>query len=191
MASVPLSEPPANAWEPSSDTGSGGPGVRKYPSPRATLVVGLGNPLRGDDGVGVRVAQALTAKALPPGVEVVDGGTRGLGIVNLIEGRRRVIFVDAADVGRSPGQFVRFTLDEAHLRGDDQSLTVHAAGLRDALLLAQALRMLPDEVIIFGVQPANLEWNSGLSPEVEALLPNLMSAVLAEAAPNNKQTTMS
>jgi hydrogenase maturation protease len=146
----------------------------------ATLVIGLGNLLRGDDGVGVRVVQMLAEQALPPGVEVIDGGTQGLGIVNLIEGRRRVIVVDAADVGQSPGQFVRFTLDEAHLLGDEQRLSIHAAGLRDALLLAQALKMLPDEVIIFGVQPANLEWDSTLSPQVEAILPDLIEAILAE-----------
>ena len=145
----------------------------------ATLVIGLGNSLRGDDGVGVRVAQTLAEQVLPPGVEVIDGGMQGLGIVNLMEGRQRVIVVDAADVGRPPGQFVRFTLDEARLLGDDQHLSVHAAGLRDALLLAQALKMLPDEVIIFGVQPANLDWESTLSPQVEAILPDLIEAVLA------------
>ncbi len=146
----------------------------------ATLVIGLGNPLRGDDGVGVRVAQMLAAQTLPPGVEVVDGGTQGLGIVNLMEKRQRVILVDAADVGQPPGRFVRFTLDEARLLGDGRQLSVHAAGLRDALLLAQTLKMLPDEVVIFGVQPANLAWDNALSPQVEATLPNLIAAILAE-----------
>ena len=149
-------------------------------SPPATIVIGLGNPLRGDDGVGVRVVQKLAAQTLPPGVDVVDGGTQGLGIVNLMEGRQRVILVDAADVGKVPGQFVRFTLDEAQLLGDDRHLSIHAAGLRDALLLAQALEMLPAEVIIFGVQPANLEWDNTLSSKVEAILPELIEAVLAE-----------
>jgi hydrogenase maturation protease len=148
----------------------------------ATLIIGLGNLLRGDDGVGVRVAQALAARALPPGVEVVDGGTQGLGIVNLMEGRRRVIVVDAADVGRPPGQFVRFTLARARLSGDNRHLSLHAAGLGDALLLAQALGTLPGEVVIFGLQPASLEWDSELSPQVEAALPGLIAAVLAEAA---------
>lgn len=148
--------------------------------PPATLVIGLGNPLRGDDGVGVRVAQILAEQTLPPGVEVVDGGTQGLGIVNLMEGWQRVILVDAAEVGKVPGQFVRFSLDEAQLLGDDQHVSVHTAGLRDALLLAQVLKMLPGEVIIFGVQPANLKWDSALSPQVEATLPDLIDAVLAE-----------
>ncbi len=146
----------------------------------ATLIIGLGNPLRGDDGVGVRLAQMLANRALPDGVEVLDGGTQGLGIVNLMEGRQRVILVDAAEIGRAPGEFVRFEWGEVHLLGDDEHLSVHAAGLRDALALAQALKMLPQEVIIFGVQPLHLEWESALSPPVEAALPDLIAAVLAE-----------
>ena len=142
-----------------------------------TLIIGLGNPLRGDDGVGVRAAQALAEQKLPPGVEVLDGGTQGLGIVNLLEGRQRVIFVDAADMGAAPGEFRRFTLDEAQLLGNDRHLSLHNANLRDALLLAQALDMLPAEVIIFGVQPASLEWKTSLSPAVEAALPKLLEAV--------------
>ncbi len=145
-----------------------------------TLVIGLGNPLRGDDGVGVRVIQELATQALPPHVQVLDGGTPGLGLINLMEGRQRVILIDAANVGQSPGQFVRFLLDEVQLLGYNQHMSIHAAGLRDALLLAQALEMLPPEVIIFGVQPSQLDWASGLSPEVEAVLPNLLAAVLSE-----------
>ena len=153
-------------------------------SPPPTLIIGLGNTLRGDDGVGVLVAQILARQTLPNEVEVVDGGTQGLGLVNLMEGRQRLILIDAADVGKTPGEFVGFTLDEAVLRGNDQHLSVHTAGLREALFLAQALKILPDEVIIFGVQPANLDWISTLSPEVEAALPDLISAVLAKLAVN-------
>lgn len=144
-----------------------------------TLIIGLGNPLRGDDGVGVRVVQALAQQTLPDGVEVVDGGTQGLGIIHLMEGRRRVILVDAADLGMTPGQFAHFTLDEAHLLGDDQHLSIHEAGVRDALLLARALDSLPDTVILLGVQPANVEWDSALSPEVEAALPALTEAIVS------------
>lgn len=174
MGQVPPSVPPTGEEVRSS------PQRGEIEEGRATLVIGLGNPLRGDDGVGVRVAQTLAAQALPPHVEVVDGGTQGLGLVNLMEGRRRVILVDAADVGRAPGNFVRFTPDEARLPGAETHLSVHAGGLRDALLLAQALKVLPDEVVIFGVQPAHLEWDSALSPQVEATLPDLIAAVLGE-----------
>jgi hydrogenase maturation protease len=145
-----------------------------------TLVIGLGNPLRGDDGIGVRVVQSLATQAVPDGVEVVDGGTEGLGLVNLMEGWPRVILVDAADMGRTPGEFVRFTLDEADLLGDDQHLSVHAAGPRDALLLAHVLQTLPDEIVIYGVQPANLDWDDELSPEVAAALPQIIRSILDE-----------
>ena len=136
--------------------------------------------------MGVRVAQTLAERALPAGVEVVDGGTQGLGIVSLMEGHQRVIFVDAAEIGQAPGQFVRFTFEDVrsgHVRllGDDQSISVHAASLRDALLLAQALDCLPDEVIIFGVQPASIDWDEGLSPQVEDSLSRLVDEVLAYA----------
>jgi len=148
-----------------------------------TLVIGLGNVLRGDDGVGVRVIQALSAQPLAPDVEVVDGGTQGLGLVGLFEGRERIILVDAADVGKAPGQFVRFHLSEADLPGADEHLSIHAAGLRDALMLAQALKILPDRVIIYGVQPARLDWDSELSSEVRAAVPRLAAALVEETTP--------
>jgi hydrogenase maturation protease len=163
----------------------------EHPLPPATVVIGLGNPLRGDDGVGVRVVEELAAQPLPPDVEVVDGGTQGLGLVGLMEGRRRAIVVDAASVGRSPGQFVRFTLDEARLLGDEQPLSIHAAGLGDALLLGQALGTLPDEVIIFGVQPSCVQWDRSLSPEVDAALPALIAAVLAEVSASHQLSAVS
>ncbi len=159
------------------------------PNPVSTLIIGLGNPLRGDDGIGVRVIEELKTQTLPSNAQVVDGGTQGLGLVNLMEGWTRVILVDAADVGQAPGQFKRFLLDEAQLLGNSRHLSIHAAGLRDALLLAQALEILPPEVIIFGIQPRQLDWDSNLSPEIEAILPNLVDAVLNEVSETKKDVT--
>ena len=164
------------------DRHPGAPGVLT-PAPVShspVLVVGVGNPLRGDDGVGVAVVQNLARLALPEDVQIVDGGTLGLGLVNLIEGVRRVLLVDAADLGREPGEHMCWRLAEARLPGEDGHLSVHSAGVRDALLLAQALDCLPEDVVIVGVQPANLEWNTGLSPRVQAALPQITQAILAE-----------
>jgi hydrogenase maturation protease len=145
-----------------------------------TLIVGLGNPLRGDDGVGARVVQVLATEELPDGVEVVDGGTQGLGLVSLMEGWPRVIVVDAANVGKAHGEFTRFTLNETRLLGSDDQVSVHAAGLRDALLLAQVLGVLPQEVVIYGIQPANLDWDTELSPPVKATVPEIVRRILDE-----------
>ncbi len=161
------------------DSGGKPSAASHAPSPE-TLIIGLGNPLRGDDGIGVRVVQMLADEALPESVEVVEGGTLGLGLVSLMEGRRRVILVDAANVGQRPGGFLRFTPQEVRLLGSDQHLSIHNAGLRDALQLAETLELLPDEIVIYGMQPENLDWDDDLSPEVEAAMPALVRSILSE-----------
>ncbi|MCX6027748.1 MAG: hydrogenase maturation protease [Chloroflexi bacterium] len=142
------------------------------------LVLGLGNPLRGDDGIGPQVVEALLRRGLPDGVEALDAGSAGLGLLNLLDGPQRVIVIDAADVGLAPGQFVRFTPDDAHLLAAGDTTSFHQAGLTEALALARALdRPLP-EIVIFGVQPASMEWGEGLSPAVEGAVTRVVEAVL-------------
>jgi len=146
----------------------------------ATLVLGLGNPLRGDDGVGARVVEALTRRGLPQGVTAIDGGTGGLDLLRVLERWKRVVIVDAADVGREPGQFVRFTPDQVRLTGASNTFTLHNAGLSEVLALAAALgRDLP-EIVVFGVQPAQIGWGEGLSPALETTLSGLTDAILEE-----------
>ncbi len=145
-----------------------------------TLIIGLGNPLRGDDGVGPRVVAELQRRGLPEGVAAVDGGGGGLDILRLLEGWERAIIVDAADIGRRPGEFVRFTPEEARLLPADLSLSVHTAGLADALALARALGQPLPSIVIYGVQPERMDWGEGLSPAVEETLPALLQAILSE-----------
>ena len=153
----------------------------------ATLVVGLGNPLRGDDGVGPRVVEALDRRGVPPGVTLLDAGTGGLGLLNALEGWDRVVVVDAAEVGGKPGDFVRFTPDEARLTGTPEHFTLHHAGLAEVLAIARALdRPLPP-MVIFGVQPEVIDWRDGLSPSVEATLPELVEAILCEVGEDDAQ----
>ncbi len=144
-------------------------------------VIGIGNPLRGDDGVGPRVVEELQRRTLPENVSLLDGGTGGLGLLSLLEnGWQRVILVDAADVGRAPGEFVRFTPDQVRMARTEHALSIHNAGLSDALALADALgRRLP-QMVIFGVQPGVIGWREGLSAPVEAAVPRLVAAVLRE-----------
>ena len=147
---------------------------------RPVLVLGLGNPLRGDDGVGPRVVKELARRGLPEGVTTLDGGTGGLNLLPMLEGWERVIVVDAAEMGRRPGEFVRFIPSDVRLASALDSFSLHHAGLSEVLALADALdRSLP-ELIIFGVQPADVGWGEGLSLAVERTLPALIDAVIAE-----------
>ncbi len=149
-------------------------------SDKRLAVIGIGNPLRGDDGVGPQVIEELTRRGLPEGVTPLDEGIGGLTLLQVLEGWKRVVVIDVADIGREPGQFARFTPDQARLAQAPDRFSLHHAGLSEVLALADALdRPLP-EMVIFGVQPAEVGWGDGLSPAVEAALPALADAILEE-----------
>jgi hydrogenase maturation protease len=145
------------------------------------LILGLGNPLQGDDGIGCRVTQELEQQTLPDNVEVMDGGTPGVGLLNLFEGRQRVIIVDAAEMGKSPGELVRFRPEDVTLTGSAQRFSLHRSGVADALALASELKLALPDIIVFGVQPGSVDWHDGLSPEVQSAVPEVINAVLNEA----------
>jgi hydrogenase maturation protease len=145
------------------------------------LILGLGNPLQGDDGVGCRVIQELEGRTLPDNVEVMDGGTPGVGLVNLLQGRQRVIIVDAAEMGQAPGHVVSFRPQDVKLTGSAQRFSLHRSGVADALALAHELNLTLPEIVVFGVQPAQVDWSQSLSPQVQAAVPRVIEAILREA----------
>ena len=148
----------------------------------STLILGLGNSLRGDDGAGPAVVAALSQMDLPPQVELLDGGTPGLETVLLLQGYERVIIIDAADMGLEPGEWRRFTPDTAEIKSSENKLTgtLHAAGLAEALVLAAALDVLPGRLLIFGVQPGQIDWSMDLTEPLKAALPHLIDALIEE-----------
>ncbi len=151
---------------------------------KPVLIAGLGNPLQGDDGVGCAVAELLQqtpfGERVPAEVEVLDLGTPGVGLINLLQGRRRVIIVDAAQMGRLPGEFVRLVPEQIRLDSSIRSFSLHAPGIADSLLLAEALQLHMPDIVIFGIQPAFVGWRSQLSPEVQSAVPGVTKAVLEE-----------
>ncbi len=144
------------------------------------LILGLGNPLLGDEGIGMRVVEDLKGLELPDGVTVVEGGTAGLGLIGLMEGYQRVIIVDAADMGHPPGRVVRFTPLEAQFKTAEAPLSLHQIGLGEVLALAEALEVAPAELVIIGIQPSRIEGGVGLSPEVEGAIPQIIRIILDE-----------
>ena len=90
------------------------------------------------------------------------------------------MIIDAADVGREPGQFVRFTPDQARLVQTADDFSLHHAGLSEVLSLAGALDWTLPDLVIFGVQPARIGWGEGLSQAVETALPALIDAIYLE-----------
>ncbi|MCD4684352.1 MAG: hydrogenase maturation protease [Anaerolineae bacterium] len=151
-----------------------------------TLILGVGNPLLGDDAIGVLAAQALQQRDdLPPHVTVIDGGTDGLGLIPVMEEYRRVILVDAVPMELEPGTIRRFTWAEIKLNLRERLFSLHETGVTEALVLAETLNCLPPKVVFYGVQPHNMEWDQPMSEAVQRALPALLEALIHEVRSNN------
>jgi len=144
------------------------------------LVAGVGNVLRRDDGFGVAVAARLSGEGgLPPEVDLIETGIGGLGIVQqLMEGYRALIVVDAVDRGAEPGTI--FVLEPEIPDPADMPIeawrerfsNLHLAEPARVFLLARALGVLPERVLLVGCQPQDAaELGEGLSPPVQAAVP--------------------
>jgi hydrogenase maturation protease len=151
----------------------------------STLILGIGNILLRDEGVGVHVVMALQGGVergeivLPDDVEVFDGGTFGLDLIDTIAGRRKVICIDAVEADAPPATVLRFT--EADLaRKPAANRSLHQLGLLETLMMARQLGAAPEEVVIFGIVPKSLEPGLEMTPEVAALVPRIVERVLKE-----------
>lgn len=152
---------------------------RPQTRPCPNLVLGLGNILLRDEGVGVRVVQAMERMALPPDVEAFDGGTAGLDLLDVLADRRKVVIIDAADGEGAAGSIYRFVPADLAARCRP-GVSLHEVGLLEALTAARQLGAAPQEVVIIGVKPAEVSWGLDLSPEVARLVPRLIALVRAE-----------
>ncbi len=130
--------------------------------------------------MGSHLVEMLQRMDLPPTVEVVDGGLLGLHLLNLVEGHEHVVIVDAARMGREPGEIARFSPHEVVLSSETDDFSVHHAGIAEAMALADALGKSLPTIVVFGVEPADVGWREGMSPLVEGALPRLIDQVLAE-----------
>lgn len=144
------------------------------------LVLGLGNILLGDEGVGVRVVEALRdGWALPPGVEVVDGGTCGMDLLDVLAGRPNVIIVDAVRTGRPAGSVVRLSGSEVP-RFFRTKISPHQLGLSDVLAALDLMGEAPGELCLIGVEPADLGTGLALGPVIDPLVEPLAAMVADE-----------
>jgi hydrogenase maturation protease len=142
------------------------------------LVLALGNPERGDDGVGQAVLLELSSGEGWDGkVDLIDGGNAGLETALLLEGRQQAVIVDAADMGLRPGSWRPIPVERI-LGPDSGSIGgLHAAGLRQALQLASALDGLPQSLTVIGVQPEVVGWRRALSQPVQQAVPAVCAAI--------------
>lgn len=143
------------------------------------LVLGIGNILLRDEGVGVRAIEAMQGMTLPPGVELVDGGTAGADLLDIISDRRKVIVIDAMEADVEPGTIVRMGIDD--LAGPAAcGVSLHEIGLLETLAMTRHLGTAPQEVVIIGISPAEVTAGDTLTERVLAALPHVIEQVLRE-----------
>lgn len=140
-------------------------------------VLGVGNILLSDEGVGVHVVRQLQENFnFSPAVTLLDGGTMGMELLTYMRGTKRLILVDAVDGDGEPGTVYRFFHEETenYFTG---SISVHEVGMQDILRI-RALQEDPlDEAVVIGVQPASMDLGLELTDTVETVVPTLIQAV--------------
>jgi hydrogenase maturation protease len=152
--------------------------------PAGVLVVGIGNELLRDEGLGIHVARALAAAsgALPDSVEVIEGGLALLDLAPEMARRERVILVDAVRAGGVPGTVYRIDLEDGF--GADlpteASLSLHQWGLADTLRAIALMGLLPRHLTVIGAEPAVVEPGLDLSPAVAGAALRMVAQLLAE-----------
>lgn len=144
-----------------------------------TLVLGLGNLVHADDGVGVHaIARLERHPRVPPGVVLMDGGTQGLNLLAHLTGVEKLLVLDAIDAGREPGAIVRLEGDTLQRLPGKPS--VHQLGFADLMIALQLIGETPPEVVVLGVQPQSTGWSASLTPPVADALGAFIDLAISE-----------
>ncbi len=149
------------------------------------VVLGVGNVLLRDDGVGVRVVEGLRSlvaddpSALPEGTRLVDGGTLGLDLLRTVDGARCLLLLDAVDLGRPAGTVSVLRGDAILAAGGAWGRSVQG-GVAEVLSVAGLMGWLPDMVAMVGIQAHDTDFGIGLSEQVAAALPHAIATARDE-----------
>lgn len=148
-------------------------------SPQKIVILGVGNLLLSDEGVGVHVANDLMEINLPPEVSVVEGGTDGFRLLNVITETDRLIVIDAVKGGAEPGSIYRFEIDDVRNCPSGFKTSVHQIGILEVIDLSELIGKKPHTTII-GIEPKSLEMGMELTPEIKSKVPRIIELIFEE-----------
>ncbi len=144
-----------------------------------TVIIGYGNPQRGDDGAGLVVAESLRESA-PPHVEVRTSTGDATSLLEAWKGHEKAILIDVVESGGVPGTVYRFEGQEAFDISEKAHTSSHGLGLREAIRLGKRLNQMPQHVVVIGVEAGAMDFGAELTPEVREALPEIRRRVLEE-----------
>jgi hydrogenase maturation protease len=142
------------------------------------VVLGVGNILLSDEGIGVRTIEELQRDfVLPPEVVVIDGGTTGMEMLEDLSNCDHIIIIDAVRSGKAPASIVKLVGEQVPVFFKTK-LSPHQIGLSDVLATLAFIDKQPGGITVIGVEPVSLETGMALTPQVEACLPVLIKMVI-------------
>ena len=147
------------------------------PSTPPILVLGVGNLLLGDDGVGVLLARELARRPLPAQVQVMDGGTLGMALLPYLEGRQALVLLDAVRTADPPGSLRWLSLEEMSRFAAVPGVSLHEGNSAPLLAAGLLAGCLPPEVWVGAIAVAQVATGVGLSPALQRAFPELVAAV--------------
>jgi hydrogenase maturation protease len=145
-----------------------------------TLILGIGNILLGDEGIGVWVVESLRrCYQFPSSATVLEGGTLGLDLLPQLQDVSRLLVVDAVQLGGEPGEIVRLEGDDVP-RAIDVKVSPHQIGIKELLATARLMGCEPPKVVLWGMEPERVQPGADFSPKIAQALPQLQTSVLDE-----------
>ena len=139
-------------------------------------VIGIGNPLRRDDGIGIHIIQHMGEDTKYRNIDLIDGGTAPDLFSLLDENVQRLIIVDALQGGGKPGSIYHLVIGDDNI-SDETPASLHGLGILDSLLMMKKLNMKRPQVTLVGIEPFDISNGIGLSPQLEAAIPAVINAI--------------
>ena len=140
------------------------------------LVLGVGNTLRRDDGIGPEVIGELKRSEKSIQADLQNGGTDGLALLEIIKVYRKAIIIDAVDMGLKVGDIRLFTPEEAKINIKQDTLSTHGFGLAETIKLMEHLG-INTELMIIGIQPEDISFGEGLTKKIRATIPTIKEII--------------
>ncbi len=142
------------------------------------VIIGIGNLLLMDEGIGVHTINELEKYDLPRSVEIYDGGTGGFKLIDLMHETKKVIFIDAVETGKAPGTIITFKSKDVHSLRPKKKYSLHDTDLLEVIKMTELLDN-PPEIEIMGIQPKIINYGTTLSKELTDSMSNIINTVLS------------
>ena len=143
------------------------------------VIIGIGNLLLMDEGIGVHVINELEKYELPQNIAIYDGGTGGFKLMDLMHGAKKVIFIDAVETGKAPGTITTFKSEDVVSTYHKKNYSLHDTDLLEVLKMAELLDNIT-KINIVGVQPKTINYGTTLSKELKDSIPEIINTVFKE-----------